>query len=224
VTELTTVAADELAPRAAQLVAALIEGALAERGVAHVALAGGETPRAVYELLAPAGWDGVELWFGDERCVAPDDPDANYRMVVESLRAPGAIIHRIAGELGAERAAAAYDALLRERIPGDPPVLDVALLGIGPDGHTASLFPGNPALDARGVACVGVHNAPKPPPDRVTLTLEVLRAARRCVLLASGESKAEAIRAALAGADPRVPASLLDAANLQLLVDHAAAP
>jgi 6-phosphogluconolactonase len=216
-----------LAGRAAGLLDGLIDGALRERGSAHVALAGGTTPGGAYRLLAPARWTGVELWFGDERCVGPEDPESNYRMVVETLLpiATGAGVHRIEGELGAERAADAYEALLRAGVPvsaGGVPVLDVAVLGIGEDGHTASLFPHNPALAVTGRSAVAVHDAPKPPPDRVSLTLEVLRAARACVLLASGAGKAGALARALAGPDPDVPSSLLERERLYVVADDAA--
>ena len=217
----------ELARRAAALLDELIDAALGERGRAHVALAGGTTPGGAYRLLAPTRWSEVELWFGDERCVGPDDPESNYRMVVETLLpvAAGATVHRIEGELGAERAADAYDALVRARVPAGAdgvPVLDVAVLGIGEDGHTASLFPHNSALEAADRVAVAVHDAPKPPPDRVSLTLEVLRAARACVLLASGAGKAQPLARALAEPDPAVPASLLERARLVVVADHAA--
>jgi 6-phosphogluconolactonase len=218
----------ELAERAAALLTRLLDDALELRGSAHIALAGGTTPGGAYARLAPARWEGVEIWFGDERCVGPGDPESNYRMAAETLfdHARGASVHRIEGERGAEAAAGAYDALLRERAPaGDDgvPVLDVVVLGIGEDGHTASLFPGNPALDARGLAVVPVHGAPKPPPDRVSLTLEVLRSARACVLLASGADKAAPLARVLSGdPDPATPASLLLPASLQIVADAAA--
>ncbi|GAC1435592.1 MAG: 6-phosphogluconolactonase [Solirubrobacteraceae bacterium] len=222
-TSLTTLVDDEaVARRTAALLQRLIEAALAARGTAHVALAGGTTPARAYELLDLPDWQGVELWFGDERCVPLGDAEANAAMVAERLHAPGARINRIRGELGPEAAAAEYDALLRERLPDG--VLDVALLGMGPDGHTASLFPGNPAVAERAVWCTAVHDAPKPPPERVTLTLPVLLAARQIVLLAGGAAKADAVAAVLAGPDPHVPASLLRAGRLQLIVDDAASP
>ena len=213
---------------AAELVARLIADALAQRGVAHVSLAGGTTPRLTYLELELDTWNGVELWFGDERCVGPDDPESNYLMVAESLlpHAPGAVVHRIQGELGPDAAADAYAALIAERIPPGPdgvPVLDVNLLGIGPDGHTASLFPGNPALAVTGRPVVGVRDSPKPPPERVSLTLDVLRAARDTILLASGETKADAVRAVLAGPSPETPSSLLARDRLTLILDTAAA-
>lgn len=198
--------------------------ALAARGVAHVALDGGTTPEQTYALITLASWEGVELWFGDERCVGPEDPESNYRMVAATLlgHAPGAVVHRVVGELGGEAAAHAYESELRSRLARDAdgvPVFDLVLLGIGEDGHTASLFAGNPALDARGVACVAVHDAPKPPPDRVSLSLEVLRAARSCVLLASGPGKAPALAAALGEPTATVPASLLARERLTVIAD-----
>jgi 6-phosphogluconolactonase len=204
---------------AARRIAELIRAAKDARGQAHVALAGGSTPRAAYELLGAlvGDWDGVHLWFGDERCVEPNDQEANVRMVRESLHAPGAVEHRIFGELGPDEAAARYEDEL-----GDT-VLDIALLGLGPDGHTASLFPGNPALDARGVA-VGVRDAPKPPPDRVSLTLSKLNSARVLLLLTSGAEKRDALTRVLEGPDPEVPASLLDRVKLEVIADEEALP
>jgi 6-phosphogluconolactonase len=214
--------AEAVAECAARAVEAAIDTALAARGVAHIALAGGTTPKRAYELIEREDWSGVELWFGDERCVPPDDPDSNYRMARETLHAPGAVMHRMEGERGAEQAAAAYAELLRERVAGA--VLDLVLLGIGPDGHTASLFPDNPALAPSDALCVPVHDAPKPPPDRVSLTLEVLNAARSCLLLASGSSKAEALAGALGPPTPHVPSSLLARARLTVVADGDAAP
>jgi 6-phosphogluconolactonase len=216
-----------VAARAARLIGELLEATLTARGSVHLALAGGTTPAGAYTQLRCSDWAGVELWFGDERCVGPDDPESNYRMVAETLlgHAAGALVHRIEGELGAERAAAAYDALLRGRVSADEgtlPVLDIVLLGIGEDGHTASLFPHNPALAADGVTCVAVHDAPKPPPDRVSLSLEMLRAARTTILLASGPGKADALARALAQPDAAVPASLLARERLTVIADSAA--
>jgi 6-phosphogluconolactonase len=107
----------------------------------------------------------------------------------------------------------------------DLPVLDLIVLGIGPDGHVASLFPGAPALDAGDDAiCLGVHDSPKPPPERITLSLAVLRAARRCLLLATGASKADAVDAMFGPPSRQVPASLLRRERLTVIVDDAAAP
>ena len=221
--------AAEAAEAAADRLIVAIEKARRDRGAAHVALAGGNTPRRTYELLAARmdDWGGVEVWFGDERAVGPDDPESNFRMASETLLAggDGPQVHRIEGERGPEEAAATYAALMRERLPSEngAPVLDLALQGLGPDGHTASLFPGNPAVEADGV-CAAVHDAPKPPPDRITLTVPVLRAARSIVFLATGDEKAEAVRGLLAGPDPAVPASLLGGERTEVIVDRDAAP
>ena len=221
--------AAEAAATAAARLRSAIEDARRERGAAHVALAGGTTPRRTYQLLAEDmdDWTGVEVWFGDERAVGPEDPESNYRMVSETLLAGdgGPVVHRIEGERGAEGAAAAYATALQARVPIEEgvPVLDVALEGLGPDGHTASLFPGNPAVQAMGV-CVAVHDAPKPPPDRITLTVPVLRAARSIVFLATGSEKADAVRGLLGGPNPDLPASLLGGDRTELIADRDAAP
>jgi 6-phosphogluconolactonase len=234
-TRLTTFAdAEATAARAAVEIARAVENARELRGVAHLALSGGSTPKRTYELLAGAlaSWDGVEIWFADERCVPPEDEQSNYRMAAETLLRAAAIdparIHRIVGELGPEKGALDYADALQAHVAPDAsglPVLDVIALGIGPDGHIASLFPGAPALDSGERAiCVGVHDSPKPPPQRITLSLAVLRAARRCVLLATGAGKADAISAALAEPTRHVPASLLARERLTVIVDDAASP
>jgi 6-phosphogluconolactonase len=221
--------AAEAAEAAAARLRTAIEDAKRARGAAHVALAGGTTPRRTYELLAAEidDWTGVEVWFGDERAVGPDDPESNYRMASETLLGDGGgpNVHRIEGERGPEEAAAAYAVELQERLPIEDgvPVLDLALQGLGPDGHTASLFPGNPAVHATGV-CVAVHDAPKPPPDRITLTAPVLQAARSIVFLATGAEKADAVRGLLAGPNPEVPASLLGGESTELIADREAVP
>jgi 6-phosphogluconolactonase len=221
---LRNVDGDGVAVCAAELLGSMLASSLAERGRAHFALSGGTTPAGTYRALTLASWDGVEVWFADERCVGPDDPESNYLMVGQTLldHAPGALVHRIEGELGAERAASAYETLLRERVADELPVLDVVVLGIGEDGHTASLFPNFPQLRAAGAACLAVHDSPKPPPDRVTLSLEVLNAARAIVLLASGTGKADALARALGAPDPAVPASLLAGERLTVIADAAA--
>jgi 6-phosphogluconolactonase len=220
---------DAAAESAADRLADAIAAARDARGAAHIALAGGTTPRKTYEILARRldDWSGVEVWFGDERAVGPDDPESNLRMASETLLADGAgpEVHRIEGERGPEEAAAAYAAAIGERLPlkDGVPVLDLALQGLGPDGHTASLFPGNPAVESTGV-CVAVHNAPKPPPDRITLTIPVLRSARAIVFLATGAEKADAVRGLLAGPDPKIPSSLLNGDRTEVIVDRTAAP
>lgn len=228
--------AEAAARTSAERIAAAIEQARAARGVAHVALAGGRTPARTYELLGEHvdDWRDVHLWFGDERCVPLDDPESNHALVARTLLAaldadhPGGSrpqIHAVAGAAGEPAAAAAaYEQELRAVVGGNPPVLDLALLGLGEDGHTASLFPDDPVLAERERLCVAVHGT-KPPFDRVSLTLPVLRAARRTIVLTAGAGKAWAVGATLAGPSPRVPASLLaDGGEAELIVDRAGAP
>jgi 6-phosphogluconolactonase len=239
VTRLTTCAdEDAVATRAAEEIARQLRAARAERRPLHVALAGGRSPKRTYELLAraPQEWEEVEVWFADERCVAPDDEQSNYRMVAQTLLDPAPIpparVHRMEGELGPDEGASRYEAALEARVPrapapdGEPgpPLLELIVLGIGEDGHVASLFPDAPTLAVESRACVGVHDSPKPPPERITLTLPVLRAARRCLVLATGASKAAAVAAMLAEPSRHVPASLLRRERLTVIVDDAAAP
>jgi 6-phosphogluconolactonase len=209
--------AEEVATRSADAIATAVAAARTIRGVAHLCLCGGSTPRRCYQLLGPLldSWDDVHLWYGDERCVPPEDPEANVRMVREALVAPGAVEHRIPGELGPERAAAAYAEEL-----GDT-VMDLTLNGMGPDGHTASLFPNHPGLDAT-TPTAGIHDSPKPPPERVTLTLPTLNASRHLMLLVAGTDKADALARVLAGPDRGTPASLLDRDKLDVVADEAA--
>jgi 6-phosphogluconolactonase len=208
--------ADEAMQRAAEVLAAAIDGARTIRGEAHVALSGGSAARAL-ALLGPMlpDWRDVHLWYGDERCVPLDDEESNHRLATANLDAPDATWHPVRTELSPEEAAAAYSEEL------DGTTLDVALNGMGPDGHTASLFPGFEQVHAEGV-CVAVHGSPKPPPDRVTLTLPKLNAAHRIVLLVSGAEKAPMLARVLAGPDPAVPASLLDRDRLEVIADAAA--
>lgn len=173
----------------------------------HLALSGGSTPGPAYELAAALqpDWSRSQLWFADERCVALDDERSNYRLVRERLldRLEGrpAAEHRVRGELPPEEAAELYDSELRGV------TLDFALLGIGPDGHTASLFPTDPALEQRERRAVAVH---RPDADRVTMTIPVLRDAAMVVFLVVGRDKAPAVARALGDiTDPATPASLV---------------
>lgn len=234
-TRLTTLADPEaVAVRAAQEIARLLGGAIERRGVAHLALSGGTTPRRAYQLLASerVSWEAVHVWFADERCVPPDDAESNYLLAAETLLAGAPLaderVHRMPGELGPDEGASRYANELAASFAvgdGKPPQLDAIVLGIGPDGHVASLFPGAQTLDAGDQAlCLGVHDSPKPPPERITLSLAVLRAAQRCVLLATGASKSDAMSAAMAAPSRHVPASLLRRERLTAIVDDAAAP
>jgi 6-phosphogluconolactonase len=189
------------------------ELARAAREGGHVAVSGGASPRPAYERAAARApdWSAVTLWWADERCVPPEDPRSNYRLVRETLldglsRPPS--VHRVHGERPPEEAAAAYD----EEISGVQ--LDLALLGIGPDGHTASLFPGSPALAETERAAVAAEPGLEPLVPRVTLTIPALSAARLVLFLVVGEEKAEAAARAFGGEpDPATPASLVRSAE-----------
>lgn len=198
----------------------------------HIALSGGSTPESAYERAAALGadWAGATLWFGDDRCVPPDHEHSNYRMVRQALLDrvdPAPATHRMHGELGAREGADAYELELRDAFGGAMPALDLALMGLGPDAHTASLFPNQPALQEADRLCVGVEEAGMEPyVARVTLTLPVFNAARQVVFLVTGESKAEAMQRAFADEQsPDAPASLVrpESGNLVLLCDAAAA-
>jgi 6-phosphogluconolactonase len=189
---------------------------IAERGRFAVALAGGSTPKATYGVLArdhaeDVDWPNVHVFFGDERTVPPDHEDSNYRMAREALldRVPVGSVHRMRGELPPEEAAASYETDLRQFFGGEA-VLDLVMLGIGEDGHTASLFPETPALEVTDRLVVA-NPVPKLDTTRLTLTAPVLSAARGVNFLVAGEGKAEALREILEGdADPhRYPAKLV---------------
>lgn len=230
--------AETVAQRAVAHITRRLQRSREQRGVAHLALSGGTTPGRTYELLASKAdaLAGVQLWFADERCVPPDDPESNYRLVAHTLLEPAAIpaerVHRMQGEAGPQEGARRYTAELAQLAADDAhreaaglPVLDVIVLGIGPDGHVASLFPGAATLDAgERAVCLGVSDSPKPPPERITLSLAVLRAARECVLLATGAGKADAVAAMLGEPTRHVPASLLARERLTVILDDAAAP
>jgi 6-phosphogluconolactonase len=207
---------EAVAARAADVMAAAIDGARTIHGAAHVALSGGSIARA-YELVGPKlpDWRDVHMWYADERCVPLDDEESNHRLATAHLDAPDATWHPVHTELGCDEAAAAYAQEIADV------TLDVAVNGLGPDGHTASLFPGFPEVRADGV-CVAVHGAPKPPPDRVTLTLPKLNASHRILLVVAGAAKAPMLARVLAGPDPEVPASLLDRERLEIIADAAA--
>ena len=210
----------------------------AARAGNNIALTGGSTPRRAYELAAglDADWSGARLWWGDERCVPADDELSNYRMAREALieQLPpagegGPEVHRIPAERGPHVGAEDYEEDLRTTLGEQIPRLDLVLLGLGPDAHVASLYPGQHTLEVRDRAAVGVEEAGwKPYVPRVSLTLPVLNAARRVVFLVAGEDKADAVgRAFGSGAEPShdAPASLVRPSDgeLTLLLDEAAA-
>jgi 6-phosphogluconolactonase len=214
--------------------AAAAERLVAAAGAgAHVALSGGSTPRAAYELAAGLGadWSRATLWFGDERCVPPDHEHSNYgmakRALLDRIEGEQPAVRRIPGELGFTEGADAYERELRAAFGDGVPELDLMLMGLGPDAHTASLFPNDPALGERRRAAVGVETPGMPPlVSRVTLTLPVVNTAREVVFLVAGEDKAEAVARAFGDAPgPDAPASLVDpeSGSLTLLLDPAAA-
>jgi 6-phosphogluconolactonase len=230
---------DALSRAAADDFAALARRSVSERGTCSIALSGGSTPRRLFQLLAARGpgalpWEHVDLWWGDERTVPPDHADSNYRMAREALIDPlglaGSHVHRIAGELVDHDAAArAYERQLVAAL-GAPPVFDLVLLGLGPDGHTASLFPGSPALDetarwvvANPVTSPLVHGTA----TRITLTAPAINAARHVRFLIAGADKAAALAQVVEGPrDPkRYPAQLIapSSGHLVWFVDAAAA-
>jgi 6-phosphogluconolactonase len=185
------------------------------------------------EYSARMPWASTHLYFGDERCVPPTDPDSNYRMADAALIAevPGLVArtHRIEGERGPIEAAARYDALLRGTFVDLAATFDLVLLGMGPDGHTASLFPGSPALEERDRWAVGTEAPPTMTTrERVTLTYPVLTASRIVLFLCAGADKRERLAAVLADTgrpDAPYPASRMTARDrLVWLVDHAAMP
>ena len=222
--------AAELARQTAQALASELGQVLAQRDRAQIALAGGETPKATYRLLGQQHlpWDRVDVLLGDERWVPCDDPSSNARMFRETLMAelPGskACLHAVPTQLASpEQGAAAYAELLQQLCGDFPPVLDVVLLGLGDDGHTASLFPGTaaPAVRDRSVTLGEGKGLP-----RVSLTAPTLSSARRVVFLVSGPGKVQALQRLL---DPeesplRTPAKLVQpASEVLIFADQAAA-
>lgn len=210
---------DGLSAAVAQRIAETAAQAIAARGVFHVALAGGETPRRCYEKLCylPVDWAHVQIYFGDERCLPQGDVQRNDTMVratlLEHITVPQANIHPIPAELGVIAAAAAYTAMLEQV------ALDMVLLGMGEDGHTASLFPDNPATESTATV-VPVFNAPKPPAERVSLGMNTINAARQKLFLVAGAGKRKALEQMSLG--KLLPAARVSAAEWYL--DRAALP
>lgn len=194
--------------------------AIRERGIFSIALAGGETPRRCYELLRimQVDWKHVRVYFGDERCLPCGDAQRNDSMAHEHLLKHIAIppdnVHAIPAEHGARIAAVEYAALLEHALP-----FDLVLLGMGEDGHTASMFPDNPATEQQATV-VPVFNAPKPPSERVSLGMGTLNSAREKIFLVSGKSKQKALGKILRGT--ALPAARVTRADWY--VDRAALP
>lgn len=195
------------------------------QGMFRIALSGGSTPRRLYQLMAEADlpWERIHLFFGDERCVPPDHPDSNYRMVREALldKTAGVTVHRWEAELSPEEAADRYNALLQREFGSEWPLFDLIWLGMGDDGHTASLFPGSPALERADRPAVANY-VEKFKSHRLTLTFPALNRGREVVFLITGASKAEVLPDVLN--TDRYPASRVHGtAGTLVLLDQAAA-
>jgi 6-phosphogluconolactonase len=229
----------ELFHAAAEEVVAVAQNAIAERGRFTIALSGGSTPKNLFTLIAANAstslpWNQIFFFWGDERHVPPDDPDSNYRMAKETmlskLPVPTANIFPIPAENpDAKAAAAAYEQTVRKSFgvaAGEVPRFDLILLGMGPDGHTASLFPETDALQEKSRLVVA-NWVEKLNTSRITLTLPVLNAARNVVFLVSGADKATVLREVLEGSGPgeKFPSKLVRPSQGKLiwLVDRAAA-
>jgi 6-phosphogluconolactonase len=224
------------AEAAAREVVAAAGDSLRDHGAFRPAFSGGSTPRLLFQALAGAefrplvDWTRSRIFFVDERCVPPDDRRSNYRLARENLLDPLGIppgnVFRMRGEDDPADGARTYEELLRKEFSDDPPRLDFVLLGLGPDGHTASLFPGTAALAETDRPVVANH-VPKLGEWRITLTLPVLNAARRAVFLVVGEEKRDVVAAVLRaeGGHPKLPASLVRPTDGSLIwiVDEAAA-
>ncbi len=233
--------AGALARRAAQYFVEMAEEAVDARGRARIAISGGSTPKAAFALLGDRGqpwrgrmpWDKLELYWVDERCVPPDDPDSNYHMTREALLGEVPLspdqIHRMEGELEPEEAAARYESELRNsfRLEGaELPRFDLIALGMGPDGHTASLFPHTEALHERNRLVIANHVVNKDA-WRITLTWPVINRANSVFFLIGGEDKAKILNEVLTGpkdAD-RLPSQLIWPVSgiLTLILDKSAA-
>ncbi|WP_059009312.1 6-phosphogluconolactonase [Streptomyces specialis] len=218
---------------AARLVTAIVDAQTA-RGSASVVLTGGRNGNGLLAALAasPArdavDWARLDLWWGDERFLPDGDPDRNHTQaraaLLDAVPLDPARVYPVPPSDAVASAAAAADAYAAELATATGP-FDVVLLGVGPDTHVASLFPGHPALEVTDRTVVAVHDAPRPPPVRVSLTLPAIGSAREVWLLAAGEDKAEAVAAALSGADPSAPAARVRGTERTLwLLDRAAAP
>jgi 6-phosphogluconolactonase len=231
--------AAELAEAAARLAGADLEAAVAAHGTATWVLAGGGTPTAAYrrlaapDLRARVAWDRVRVAMGDERCVPADHPDSNWGQaaaLLDHVPVPDHQRLRPRGELPPEAAADDYQAALAglpAAAPGTPR-LELVWLGVGEDGHCLSLFPGRPEVEVTDRLVVAVHDAPKPPPERISLTLAALAGTERLVVLAAGAAKAGPVARARAG-DDRLPLARAVAAvraaggSVTWLLDRAAA-
>jgi 6-phosphogluconolactonase len=232
---------EEMAFAAAQLFASSIEKAVKTRGIARLAISGGSTPKAMFKLLAdPAQpflmtipWDKLHLYWVDERCVGPDDPESNYGvardLLLTKVPIPESNVYRMEGELDPEEAASRYESVLRNSMKlegAESPAFDLVALGMGPDGHTASLFPHTAGLDEIGRLVIANHVAQKDT-WRITLTWPVINQATEVAFELDGAGKADVLAEVLTGPRDieRLPSQLIRPSNgkLLFLLDQAAA-
>jgi 6-phosphogluconolactonase len=227
-----------VAHEAADRIVGLAHESISTEGRFTIALSGGSTPRALYTLLASEEyrdwieWDRTLIFWSDERCVPPDDADSNYRLAHETLLSevpiPSGRVHRVMGEADPEHAAMLYEQIIRREVPvrDSGPAFDLILLGMGPDGHTASLFPGTASLHEKHRLVVA-NFVPKLNAHRITFTAPLVNAAANVMFLVADGDKADALRAVLEGEfKPEVfPAQIVkpERGRLTWLVDRAAA-
>ncbi|MEZ5095332.1 MAG: 6-phosphogluconolactonase [Nocardioides sp.] len=208
-------------------------GAQVDEEVPQIVLTGGSIADAIHHEVArlapeyPVDWSRVEVWWGDERFVSPDSPDRNAGQarlaLLDPLRVPPGRVHEIPATdqaLDVDAAASAYSAQLRTCGPGE---FDLVMLGVGPDGHVASLFPGHPAAEVADELATGVRDSPKPPPERVSLTFATLNRSRAVWFLVAGPEKAQAVALALAGEVALPAARVQGRLETRWLVDESAA-
>ena len=226
--------AQDLALASARLLATKVEEAVAKRGVARVAISGGSTPQAAFKLLADPSqpfantipWDKLQLFWVDERCVPPDHPESNYgvckTLLLDHVAIPAANVHRMEGELDPEEAASRYESTLRNTLKlegAESPAFDLLLLGMGDDGHTASLFPHTDGLNELGRLAIANH-VPQKDTWRISLTWTVINQAAEVVFEIGGPAKTNIVAEVFIGPrDPeRLPSQLIRPTNGRLLV------
>ena len=218
---------EKLVAATTERIADCIEQAIQQNGLCNMALSGGNTPGGIFSLLGSSpysdrlDWSKLHLFWGDERMVLPEHQDSNFRLVQETLlehiKIPDENVHRMRGEIAPEEAAAEYAELLHNHFKESPPCFDLMLLGLGGDGHTASLFPGTDAVEECEKHAVAVF-VPKLDAWRVTLTLPVLNAARKILFLVSGKSKSEMVQRIMSNKQPdkEIPATMVNPQNGEL--------
>lgn len=227
---------EAIAERAAHLLAAMCEEAINERGLFRMAISGGHTPVPLFRLLTKQDWsdrlpwDKIGIYWVDERCVEPDNPESNYGVARKELlsKVPATHYYRMRGDEDPEKAAAAYEELIREDFylgPKELPRFDLMILGMGSDGHTASIFPGSPIMAEKKKLVTEVY-VPEKQEDRITLTLPVINNARSCMFLVTGAEKHAALSDVLnLLSEPVLPAQCVrpGSGSLIWIVDQAAA-